>query len=1335
MQGLNLDHSFITQPENTYRYALNTINESAEGDLLTMSNEQSNTLCLSLDEDILGSISLNKNEFVIFTNTKLYLFTPETCTATLIIECPELDIQPNVSGVYKLLPNCDEREIYWTDRVNPVRSINIDNTSEYLDCDLNIFKCHNPTEIEVAIIDAGGFLGVGVYQFAYRYDHGNVQFITSPVYITDESSSVSWEQLDGSVTGVQTTKAIKINVKYIDFDPDKIELIVVKTIGGVVSAEIIGEFNPTNDLQYIYNGVPGTFISLQELLITSPYYYKANIIAEFQDQLLIGKLTSLNNVDYQQLANEIEINWVTYKIPANLAYKYPEYMGLKTFMGDEVYAFGIVGEFCDGSFTPVFHIPGRTKNSLDALPVSATNPDNFYECDKEKWEVYNTATITETPHNESVFETDCGITTFKLKVWERGKMGYNEQCITYLDIKNCEEEIVYPVGNIRHHRMPDRALVPHFNKIDDPDVECYEINNDNAYVNGVRPYKGSILPDSNYEETFIYPIGIEVSNVKPMVSKIPITKYHIVYVERNETNKTIVAKGITHKCFGTTLATGNIALHPHYNINGTLLNLSATSNFNGSISAYSNVDNSNNIETEVPTVYKFHSPNTSYNKPYLGVNYFSVEQQWNGNGRCYGSKDKNELDETTYCGRFNFDMRNFSYNNDLSRPFLNQKNRKILNSTYVATNSVNTSFSKPFFNLHQESGVAFELKENLEFINPCAVCGPGVGLPFGGDYCYREFRDTSLRFIGDTCTDRLLCAQALYGSIKRILCNQYGVLEGLAYKVLNFPVRTITNEGNGEYTMEFTKIFGDAFINYWSYRRTAILHYNQNVFQDVPDDDDELPISTLVHCYYESDVNVDMRHEGITALGEVYYPKLGNDSYKLDTIGDNYTSNLSYLAWFHFNNATNAYVNLGTDNYFGYNNDFSTQNSVRTFFGFTEAYKTCECNSEQLNDIAVSEVSNWKKFRAANILTVPNTYGVLNNVFSLSNNLYAHTEDNLWKIFTAESKLALDANEVYIGHGDLFGAVAKYLYATAEGVAGLQKEYGTYTNQMGYHFFDNKAGILYRFSETVTPITEGLRNFFKNNKENEQYLFGYDYRHNRLLFTANHELDCKNYTLSYSDLSNSWLSFHSYIPQYYLQTRNDLFSVVNNTIWKHNELHTYQTFYNIYYPSIIEFVEKAEGLKIWDNITYIQDAFKFNVTYNTYMPVDETFTHAVLYNSTQSSGILRLSPHTDLSANYMTNAVVDVLGEVKVAKKERVWLINGFEDFVDDYTIPNHHYPCAYPQDFTETSAINLTKPYYNVSKFRDLFLVQRYYFNVPEKFDIKLVTSFLTHKKLPSLR
>lgn len=1296
MLSLQRDIQCINQPEQTIRFGLNGVKNEFDA----IENERSTILCAEFPEEVVGQLTVNNNEVVVFTENSIYLLNLDDCSYTQIIDC----VIPNakyVNAVYHVLQDCNQREVFWVDGVHELRKINIDKPE---DCNLNVFKCNHILDIKTKILNYGGFLSTGVYQFAYRYKNGNVAIISDPIYIYDEDISESWSLIDGAIAGTATSKSIEIIINGINTLEEEVELIAISTIGGVISAVIIDKVQAIPIINYTYNGSFKSAMTLNELLVPTISFSVASLICEFQNSLLISGLKQVKNIDYQKYANEIKIDWVTYKIPASLAYKQPDFMNLKTFMGDEVYAFGIVGFFCDGTTTPVFHIPGRIKELGEEIIVPATNPDNFYSCDKEYWEVYNTAKITAQPHESSSFEEDCGNYDFNLRVWERGSMGYNEQCLLYPEIKNCEDEFMYPSGNVRHHRFPDRSLVPHFESQTLPDVECIILEDDKGLSNNTLPYKGD-----NGEEMYIFPLGIEVNNIEPFEG---IYHWEIVYVKRNDLNKTVIAKGNTHKTFYTQLVNGQIAYHPHYNINSSL-DFVVGFGDNGSVSAYSEANKMVDFP-EDSSVYKFHSPNTSFLKPSLEATHFVVEQEWDGNGRCYGSDDKNILNEDCFVGRFNFNMAAYNNANDLSRPTQVIKQRKITKDSYISAHITSSAFDKPFINLHQESGVAFNLESRLPFL---AVCNT-------------EHKDSSLTPFFSLYECALIpCARSLYGSMKRVLCNQYGNLQGLEYKSLIQGNLTTNHEGK----YEIKEIFGDSFINYWGYRRTALLHFNQGIFLAAPDDKDELPISCGVHGWYESDVNVDMRHEGVVGIGEIYYPKLGNGFYKLDTLGKQFTIEQSYLGRFHFNNSNNSYINLGIDNYYGYNQDYSVNKDIRSYFAYTDKYKTCDCNSEYLNDIAVSDISNWGTFRINNRIQVPATFGLGTNMFVLSNDLYYHTEDNLWRIFTSQSKLQTDKDTIYIGNGSLFGAVPLTLFAAKEGAAGLQRKHGTLINELGYFFFDDKANIAYNFTEKLVPITEGLSLFFRDLPQSAEWVFGYDPYLKRVLFTKKFENAECSFTLSRLRDTGKWFMFHSYTPTMYLNHRKDMYSINGSSVWLHNRANTYQTFYNNYYPHEIELIETSKGGAVISNsIVYIQDAYIFNTVFNLEQTVNETFTHLFLYNSRQFSGVLSLKPHTDLTTNYYLEATQDLTSTTKVNRKENKWLLNEFDDVVVDYTNPFLIYPCFSPINYEiNDSVINMNKPYYNRERFRDFFIGKRFINYRPENPEIKLVTT--TFNTLPT--
>ena len=77
--------------------------------------------------------------------------------------------------------------------------------------------------------------------------------------------------------------------------------------------------------------------------------------------LLYGiTLTSIDRINYQGIANQIQLQWETYKLPANNTYADGFYTAnLRGYLRDEVYPFEIVFLLDNGKQTDGFHIPGR----------------------------------------------------------------------------------------------------------------------------------------------------------------------------------------------------------------------------------------------------------------------------------------------------------------------------------------------------------------------------------------------------------------------------------------------------------------------------------------------------------------------------------------------------------------------------------------------------------------------------------------------------------------------------------------------------------------------------------------------------------------------------------------------------------------------------------------------------------------------------------------------------------------------------------------------------------------------------------------------------------------
>lgn len=169
-----------------------------------------------------------------------------------------------------------------------------------------------------------------------------------------------------------------------------------------------------------------------------------------------------------------------------------------------------------------------------------------------------------------------------------------------------------------------------------------------------------------------------------------------------------------------------------------------------------------------------------------------------------------------------------------------------------------------------------------------------------------------------------------------------------------------------------------------------------------------------------------------------------------------------------------------------------------------------------------------------------------------------------------------------------------------------------------------------------------------------------------------------SWTISYSFLTQSWTSWHSYTPNYYISYQN-YFQTGDNkleSLWNHNQ--TYTSFHNYYgtqYPYIIEYPFYYQGGvdNILQSIKEYCTSRKY-IDFTTYYEPDETiyFNKAIVYNNQGNSGLRILKPvnKNDLSSyqgriKYNTTSI-----EIPVTKKDNNFIYNDIWNVVKDLSQP-----------------------------------------------------------------
>lgn len=119
-----------------------------------------------------------------------------------------------------------------------------------------------------------------------------------------------------------------------------------------------------------------------------------------------------------------------------------------------------------------------------------------------------------------------------------------------------------------------------------------------------------------------------------------------------------------------------------------------------------------------------------------------------------------------------------------------------------------------------------------------------------------------------------------------------------------------------------------------------------------------------------------------------------------------------------------------------------------------------------------------------------------------------------------------------------------------------------------------------------------------------------------------------SWTVSYDPKIGQFISYHDWHPTYLLAAKNTFLSVMGNSIWLHNYLcDSYCNYYGVDYPFEVEFLSNTvQEMTTMRSIEYQLECYKYaDNCYDRYHELDFNFDEAIIYNSEQCSGLLRLN--------------------------------------------------------------------------------------------------------------
>jgi hypothetical protein len=115
-----------------------------------------------------------------------------------------------------------------------------------------------------------------------------------------------------------------------------------------------------------------------------------------------------------------------------------------------------------------------------------------------------------------------------------------------------------------------------------------------------------------------------------------------------------------------------------------------------------------------------------------------------------------------------------------------------------------------------------------------------------------------------------------------------------------------------------------------------------------------------------------------------------------------------------------------------------------------------------------------------------------------------------------------------------------------------------------------------------------------------------------------------SFTLSWSLRGNNWVFFHDYLPDFYFSTRDKLYTLKDNRIYKHNAGAPGQYYDNTKKSFFIDAVFPVGGQEVkeatLDTVEWITRVLNGNGT----TAREETLTHITIWNSRQCTGRIPL---------------------------------------------------------------------------------------------------------------
>jgi len=1233
-KGLNLSSDYVNNQKDTYSYALNAIKEDSLNAPSSISNEKgfSSYLNLGYDYILVGSIYLGKEDYILFIKhtdgavtqfNKIILYREGIVYTKMDNINLGFDKNYPIRGTYRINYK-GEYIIYWVDGLNEDRFLNIDNGISITDLDkLSIDIKYVPAVLQSRTIsDNDGSLKTGAYEFFGSYiseDNATTPWFTlsgTPSYIIDDNtqrlSLIDYVAVDGSDSGLITTKSIDLNLINLDPNFNRFRLGIIKTINGTSTGYYINDISyltSTKTIKYSGFAEEISIGDINQFVVDPVRYYASNAITQSGNRLLRANTkSSIFNIDYQSFANNIVTD---YYIEEELVMTMQnstdydirsewwksantKYSDKKSLIRDEIYSVGIAfGLIEEGIETPIYHIPGRALNSVPqssfveqysnntnpSLSVWDTNPITENGETLPRWKVENTALLS----TDGVYK--------KPAYWESQEVypdGFN------FPITGSTNTGI-GATNVRHHKMPSSALEPLYRR--------EEVGNVFSF------YKRNI--------------GLKFTNIvipDELKNNIAYVRFYIT-PRTTESNKSIIGKGIFSNCSLSKidLAPGSGGLEGGpFTTNQWIVPVIPYNDLDDPLNSavYNEAKGTNTWNTTTNHYHSFYSPDTTLKNPVLNIDNVSIENEIDGivhyydvmatkvnalpykdgaDGKTsvaqyhikrdifYGDENKGRTVELAISNPdfpiynlkdvFKPTYKSISILNNTDKIVSSKGRRKVKSAVYVPHNSKLSTdqlggMDNPYYSPYGQGNVLIELDPTYSVLG--ATTKVDTSINFQDNDSSKNNIGVANKQSGSFHFFPVVNPKAVYryGSIKRNNPTQYGIITGMEYIPTDLVIANPTFNVNNTLVEEAKGLIGDGFIDLFSVQRTRWANKRGYTYGGRAPEI-HVGVSTF---FTESNINHRLRYAEGTDT-KTYYPKQILTTPIKDWL-NNYNDRVLI------------------DNYYKYNNDYHKDASKRSYnldvidldLQTVTSYPTRILYSEKLLDEERSD--SYRVYLANNYKDLPKNKGFITHLFNKGQELFAITRDSIWKLFASNQTIKTNSiDNITVGTGEFLSLDPIEVLSIDGGYAGSSSKMGLVETPYGYFYCDRYKGRFILFDNQQKDVgLIGVNEFITNNYKleiinqilalesefdgplsNYGYLVGYEPITQRILVTK----------LDYKFTSSSFLLYKGVYNPATVYTTGDIY-LKDGVFYKFtSQSNSYKTIYdssnlNDFIPSTVE---------------------------------------------------------------------------------------------------------------------------------------------------------------------